>query len=60
MHAAITLKVPKSKTDLAQKSLAFRGAVHWNRLPVELRAAPDLQIFKRKLDKQLARVPDQY
>ena len=60
MHRATTLKVPKSKTVMAQKSLAFRGAVLWNKLPTVLREAPDLQIFKRNLDRHLARVPDQY
>ena len=55
-HASVTLKRPIARSNVAQKSLAYRGAVLWNKLPTEVRTAPDMPSFKRRLDLHLAAV----
>ena len=54
-HSAASLKIPPARTNLAQRALAYRGAVLFNKLPIALREVPDLHVFKKGLDRHLAR-----
>ena len=53
MHDAITLKVPKCKTKMAQSSVGYRCAVMWNNLPADHREERKAHKFKRVLVKHL-------
>ena len=41
--------VPKCKTQYAERNLGYRGAIHWNGLPVEVKSATTSDNFKVKL-----------
>ena len=43
------LAVPKRRTAYGHKSFAFRGAKAWNKLDSEVKLAPSIESFKRKL-----------
>ena len=43
------LAVPKMRTADDKTSFAFRGANAWNKLDLEMKLAPSIQLFKSKL-----------
>ena len=45
--------LPLTRTSLAQKSFIFSGCAYWNSLPNDIKDAPSLSTFKRKLKKVL-------
>ena len=45
------LLLPKPRTNYLKSSISYSGAVLWNSLPVEVRSAESLQIFKRKINE---------
>ena len=47
------LRVPLSKTSNGQKFISFRGPKLWNQLSSDVKLAPSLAIFKRRLKKEI-------
>ena len=47
------LRVPLFKTSNGQKSISFRGPKLWNQLSSDVKLAPSLAIFKRRLKKEI-------
>ena len=47
------LRVPLFKTSNGQKSVSFRGPTLWNQLSSDVKLAPSLATFKRKLKKEI-------
>ena len=47
------LRVPLFKTSNGQKSISFRGPKLWNQLSSNVKLAPSLAIFKRRLKKEM-------
>ena len=45
------LLLPKPRTNYLKSSISYSGAALWNSLPVEVRSAESLQIFKRKINE---------
>ena len=47
------LRVPLFKTSNGQKSISFRGPKFWNQLSSDVKLAPSLATFKRRLTKEI-------
>ena len=47
------LRVPLFKTSNGQKSISFRGPKLWNQLSSDVKLAPSLAAFKRRLKKEI-------
>ena len=47
------LRVPLFNTSNGQKSISFRGPKLWNQLSSDVKLAPSLAIFKRRLRKEI-------
>ena len=47
------LRVPLFKTSNGQKSISFRGPKLWNQLSSDVKLAPSLATFKRRLKKEI-------
>ena len=47
------LRVPLFKTSNGQKSISFCGSKLWNQLSSDVRLAPSLLTFKRRLNKEI-------
>ena len=47
------LKKGRFRLDIRKKSFTMRVVRHWNRLHIELVAAPSLEVFKTRLDGAL-------
>ena len=47
------LRVPLFKTSNRQKSISFRGPKLWNQLSSDVKLAPSLATFKRRLNKEI-------
>ena len=45
--------IPKPRIDLYKTSIAFSGSHLWNSLPLEIKTAPTLPTFKKRLRKQM-------
>ena len=45
------LLLPKPRTNYLKSRISYSGAALWNSLPVEVRSAESLQIFKRKINE---------
>ena len=43
------LYVPRSKLKKADQSVSIKGSKTWNELPLNIRKAPSLEIFKKKV-----------
>ena len=50
------LRVPLFKTSNGQKSISFRGPKLWNKLSLDVKHAPSLPTFKKRLNEPLQRV----
>ncbi|KFW79175.1 hypothetical protein N305_04061, partial [Manacus vitellinus] len=48
------LKEGKSRLDIRKKFFTVRVVRHWNRMPREAVDAPNLAVFKARLDKALS------
>ena len=53
------LHVPRVIHSCAQKSISYSGAKIWNDIPVEVRKAQSIYIFKRKLREHYVRIQNQ-
>ncbi len=51
-HNTMSMKVPNLKTAMGRKSFAFRGPVHWNSLPGNLKLINKLNPFVTELKKR--------
>ena len=47
------LKVPNSRTNYGDRRFSVAGPTLWNMLPLDIRFAPSLEIFKSKLKTHL-------
>ena len=47
------LRVPLFKTSNGQKSISFRGPKPWNQLSTDVKLAPSLATFKKRLKKEI-------
>ena len=45
--------IPLFKTSNGQKSISFRGPKLWNQLSSDVKLAPSLATFKRRLKKEI-------
>ncbi len=52
-NAIADVLVPRMKTCNGQKAISFRGAKTWNELPLDVKQAPSLSIFKSRLKSNL-------
>ena len=52
-NATAEVLVPRMKTCNGQKAISFRGAKTWNELPLDVKRAPSLGIFKSRLKSNL-------
>ena len=43
--------VPRCKIQFAERNFAYRGAIHWNDLPIEVKSALTSDSFKEKLKR---------
>ena len=46
-NATADVPVPRMETCSGQKALSFQGAKTWNELPMAVKQAPSLRIFKK-------------
>ena len=47
------LRLPKHRTNLFKNSLQYSGVHIWNSLPLNIRCAPSLPVFKRNVEKYI-------
>ena len=52
-NATADVLVPRMNTCSGQKAISFRGAKTWNNLPLDVKQAPSLGIFKSRLKSNL-------
>ena len=45
-NSELNYYVPRPRTESAKGSLHYRGSVLWNRIPLEIRKLPSLNVFK--------------
>lgn len=47
------LRLPKHRTIFLRNSLQYSGVYIWNNLPIDIKYAPTLPIFKRNVEKYI-------
>ena len=45
----INLSIPKPNTNFLKSSLVYGGAICWNSLPEDLKASPNIDVFKKNI-----------
>ena len=55
-NSSINLYIPKSKLEIGNRSLHYRGSVLWNKIPVEAREQESLVLFKSFLKDTLSEI----
>ena len=48
-----TYNIPRTKTKAAEVSFAVKGPTVWNKIPLHIRNAPNLQTFKNNYNKEI-------
>ena len=49
-HGVINFEIPFKRTELSKNFFCVRAAKFWNDLPVNVKKAPNIAIFKKRLD----------
>ena len=47
----LNAKVPRCKTQWAERNFGYRAVIHWNGLSLDLKTAPSIDSFKSRIKK---------